>query len=93
MTTRKTPARARTRALSPSAKTTPTQVFDDRGNHCLVAADGRRTRWAGYQQITMMDGWVGHTAYYGVREGVVQPREFCKMIAVTELVEPKTMSS
>lgn len=68
----------------------PTQIFDDRGNHCLVAADGRRTQWAGYRQTTMLDGWVGHTAFYDRTEGVVTPKEFCKLTSVTDLVEPRS---
>lgn len=60
------------------------QEFDPAGNHRLVTDDGRRTEWAGYRQITMLDGQVGHTAFYGPSEGVTTPEEFCKMIAVGE---------
>lgn len=87
----KTKARVATKTSAPRGSVKPTQVFDDRGNHCLVAQDGRRTRWAGYQQITMMDGWVGHTAFYGRSEGVVQPKEFCKEQAVSDLVVAPTI--
>lgn len=58
------------------------QHFDDYGNHKLVCG-GHETRWAGYAQITYLNGRVGHTAYYGMREGVITPDEFAKLIAVT----------
>jgi hypothetical protein len=86
MTQKKTPARARTRALSAKpADRRPAQLFDAHGNHCLVASDGRRTIWASYRQITMLDGWVGHAAFYGLHEDVVSPKNFARLIAVAEL--------
>ena len=62
-------------------KQKPIQVFHEDGRHCLMAADGRVTGWAAYQSIAYLDGWVGHTAYYGAHEDVVTSDEFCKEFA------------
>ncbi|USV40930.1 hypothetical protein [Xanthomonas phage BUDD] len=59
-----------------------THEFDDDGNHRLVKGD-KSTQWAHYTQICFLDGVVGHTAYYGVKENMVTPEEFVKMIATT----------
>lgn len=58
------------------------QEFDDNGNHRLVDGD-KATSWAHYTAICFMDGKVGHTAFYGVKEDIVTPEEFVKLIAVT----------
>lgn len=58
----------------------PTQEFNNAGQHRLVRADGKKkTRWASYTGWTYLDGWVGHTAYFGMREGVISSDDFCKM--------------
>lgn len=58
-------------------------VFEDgTSRHKLVCSDGRETNWAGYTQTTYMDGMVGVTAYYGIKEAVMTSDEFCKMNSV-----------
>lgn len=42
---------------------------------------GKVTHWAPYQCITLLDGVVGHTAFYGTKEGTCTPEEFCNLIA------------
>lgn len=65
------------------AKPKPLQFFDDHGNHRLERANGHTTPWAGYRQFTYLDGWVGHSAFFGVREDVVAPMDFLLLSAVT----------
>ena len=63
-------------------KPAPTQQFNDGGDrHRLVSDDGRVTDWVGYQSICLLDGFVGHTAYYGVKEGVCTAMQFVEMSA------------
>lgn len=57
------------------------QEFDDSGRHRLVAEDGRTSPWARYRQITILDGKVGHTAFFDKEEGICTPEEFCEKIA------------
>ncbi|WEM34227.1 hypothetical protein [Xanthomonas phage X1] len=56
--------------------------FDDDGNHRLVKGN-KSTQWAHYTQICFLDGVVGHTAYYGVKENMLSPEEFVRLIATT----------
>jgi hypothetical protein len=39
---------------------------------------GEVTRWAPYTCFTYLNGMVGYTAYYGIKEVVVTADEFCK---------------
>jgi len=55
--------------------------FDDYGSHKLVMG-AKQTGWAPYTQTTYLEGYVGHTAYYGVKENVVTADAFCKMTSV-----------
>jgi len=65
----------------------PIQEFDIEGKHRLVSLHSdSKTSWAGYTQITFLDGWVGHTAYHGKSEAVVSPEEFVGLIAVKDFV-------
>lgn len=41
------------------------------------------TAWAGYTTFTYLDGIVGFSAYYGVKEGILNADEFCKMVGIT----------
>lgn len=68
--------------MSQTQTNKPKQEFDGNGNHRLVADDGRYTAWANYSSITMLDGWIGHTAFYGKEENVVTLIDFCSLIAV-----------
>lgn len=61
----------------------PTQeVQDTQKNgfqHRLVSHDGqRKSNWAGYASIAVLDGWVGFTAYWSVKEGVCDAFTFCE---------------
>lgn len=58
------------------------------GAHRLINhATGEFTDWADYTSFTYLDGWVGHTAYFGTTEGVVTPDAFCRLAAVQKAVE------
>lgn len=63
------------------------QEFDEQtGDHRLVDHEtGQATAWASYNQVTMLNGMVGHTAYYGPgTEGITTPEEFVRWMAVGE---------
>jgi hypothetical protein len=65
------------------------QIFDPKGNHKLVADDGRETEWATYQGITYLDGLVGCTDYDTFNgEKILSPEEFCKMITAGQKSSP-----
>lgn len=61
------------------------QEFDDspRGfSHRLRDTDtGETTNWTGYRGVAYLNGYVGHTAYYGAFEGTCTPDEFVQMMA------------
>jgi len=67
-----------------NASIKPKQEFHPSGTgaHRLVNTQGCATEWAGYAQITLLDGWVGHTAFYATEEGVCTPLEFVQQNAV-----------
>jgi hypothetical protein len=55
----------------------------DQEMHRLVnTVTGTATQWAGYRAFTYLGGWVGHTAFWGAKEGVVSADEFCLMAGV-----------
>ena len=60
----------------------PTQEFLPDGRHRLVAADGTATQWAVYGQIAYLGGYVGATAAYLPKEGVISADEFCRLVGV-----------
>jgi len=61
--------------------TKPIQEFSAEG-HRLISFDGKMyTTWAPYTAFCFLDGYVGHTAYYGAKENVVTAEEFCKLNA------------
>jgi hypothetical protein len=54
----------------------------DNGNHRLVNSKTKtKTNWAPYRGWVYLEGVVGFTGYYGVKEGVLSADEFCKMAA------------
>jgi len=58
--------------------------------HRLVDEEtGEVTAWAGYRSFTYLNGYVGHTAFFGTegRDGVCTAEEFCKMEGVGKLKE------
>lgn len=60
----------------------PKQEIDAEGWHRLVMPSGApATQWAGYRQITMLNGWVGATGFYLSKEDVVTPEAFCAAIS------------
>ena len=51
--------------------------------HRLVNTEtGEMTQWAGYTSFTYLNGFVGHTAFFGTVEAVCTPDAFCKLAAV-----------
>lgn len=68
-----------------TTKPKPNQEFhpNGTGQHRLVDPSEplRLTAWAGYTSTTYMHGWVGFTAYYGVKEGVETADTFAQMIS------------
>ena len=55
----------------------PTQEFGGRGNHRLIAPDGKtRSTWTPYTGWVSFQGWVGVTDYYISGGGVFTPQEF-----------------
>ena len=61
----------------------PIQEFNENGGHRLISANGQyATQWADYRSLTYLDGWVGHTAYFGKRENVCTPQEFMELTGV-----------
>lgn len=57
--------------------------FDEHAHHRLVHIKTQeKTAWAGYQQITFLRDYIGCTAFYGDKEAVLTPHEFCLRIAV-----------
>ena len=51
--------------------------------HRLVDEEtGEVTQWADYNSFTYLNGYVGHTAFFGTewREGICTAEEFCKMM-------------
>lgn len=67
-------------------KPTLTQEFNG-SQHRLLENGKPVTPWAGWTQIVTYKGYVGHTAYYGNKEGVCTAREFVEMIAVQGVPE------
>lgn len=58
------------------------QEFDACGRHRLInPSNGEHTRWAPYTTTVMLYGMVGHSAYYGERESICTPLEFCHKMA------------
>ena len=46
---------------------------------------GEVTAWADYRSFTYLNGYVGYTAYFSIKEGVCTADEFCKMIGVGKI--------
>lgn len=60
----------------------PTQEIDEKGWHRLVLGE-KATEWAGYCQITYLNGYVGTTEFYtGAGGCVLTADEFCARIGV-----------
>jgi hypothetical protein len=68
----------------PQSSEIPKQEFEDGDygiRHRLVLGN-QHTAWAGYTQFTYMKGYVGFTAYYNLKEGVLSSDEFVKLNGV-----------